>query len=111
MINPLKFPSNHLRLVTIHRHQPSLNNSEQLSKKKPSLYDTIYRYHGCSFCFVFFQEDETIICFPSLLNNQCETLQDFLRVEEMKTKEFQLDCQRIGYRLAKIQDCIGSILN
>ena len=63
------------------------------------------------FVLYFFQEDETIICVPSLLNNQCETLQDFLRIEEMKTKEFQLDCQRISYRLAKIQDCIGSMLN
>lgn len=61
--------------------------------------------------FVCSQEEETIICFPSTVHNQCETLQDFLRAEEMKTKEFQLDCQRIGYRLAKIHDCIGSMLN
>jgi hypothetical protein len=43
------------------------------------------------------------------IESPCETLQDFLRAEEMKTKEFKLDCQRISYRLAKIQDCIGSI--
>jgi hypothetical protein len=43
------------------------------------------------------------------LESPCETLQDFLRVEELKNKEFKLDCQRISYRLAKIQDCIGSI--
>jgi len=43
------------------------------------------------------------------IESPCETLKDFLRAEEMKTKEFKLDCQRISYRLAKIQDCIGSI--
>ncbi len=54
-----------------------------------------------------------MICVPPMPTNgiesPCETLQDFLRAEEMKTKEFKLDCQRISYRLAKIQDCIGSI--
>ncbi len=43
------------------------------------------------------------------IESPCQTLQDFLRDEEMKKKEFKLDCQRISYRLAKIQDCIGSI--
>ncbi|UJR26679.1 hypothetical protein I4U23_007996 [Adineta vaga] len=59
-------------------------------------------------------EEESLICVPTTYTNgtessACETLQDFLRAEEMKTKEFKLDCQRISYRLAKIHDCIGSI--
>jgi hypothetical protein len=58
-------------------------------------------------------EEESLICVPPMVTNEfespCETLQDFLRAEEIKTKEFKLDCQRISYRLAKIQDCIGSI--
>jgi len=58
-------------------------------------------------------EDETLICIPAMntngIDSPCQTLQDFLRDEEMKKKEFKLDCQRISYRLAKIQDCIGSI--
>ncbi|CAF1515286.1 unnamed protein product, partial [Adineta ricciae] len=57
-------------------------------------------------------EEESLICVPTAFTmsteaSTCETLQDFLRAEEMKTKEFKLDCQRISYRLAKIQDCIG----
>ncbi|CAF3134621.1 unnamed protein product [Rotaria sp. Silwood2] len=58
-------------------------------------------------------EEESLIYIPPIHTNEiespCETLQDFLRVEELKKKEFKLDCQRISYRLAKIQDCIGSI--
>jgi len=58
-------------------------------------------------------EEESFVFAPPIptngLESPCETLQDFLRAEEMKKKEFKLDCQRISYRLAKIQDCIGSI--
>jgi len=43
------------------------------------------------------------------LNLHVKHYKIFLRAEEMKKKEFKLDCQRISYRLAKIQDCIGSI--
>ncbi|CAF1936038.1 unnamed protein product [Rotaria magnacalcarata] len=59
------------------------------------------------------EEEESLICTSSAhtkrIESSCETLQDFLRLEEMKKREFTLDCQRISYRLAKIEDCIGSI--
>lgn len=58
-------------------------------------------------------EEESLICVAPVstepIESPCETLQDFLRAEEIKNKEFKLDCQRISYRLAKIQDCIGSL--
>ncbi|CAF0850267.1 unnamed protein product [Adineta steineri] len=58
-------------------------------------------------------EEESLIYVPATYTNgsesPCETLQDFLRAEDIKKKEFKLDCQRISYRLAKIQDCIGNI--
>jgi len=63
---------------------------------------------------LFFKDEESLICVPPVVSTNpvespCETLQDFLRAEEIKNKEFKLDCQRISYRLAKIQDCIGSL--
>ncbi|CAF0935266.1 unnamed protein product [Rotaria sordida] len=86
----------------------------QSSSPPPFIYDTstsaILEQFGT---IIKKEEEESLICIPPIHTNgiesPCETLQDFLRVEEMKKKEFKLDCQRISYRLAKIQDCIGSI--
>ncbi|CAF1504352.1 unnamed protein product [Rotaria sp. Silwood1] len=81
----------------------------------PSLYDTSTSAILEQFGTIIKKEmdEESLICLPPMDTNKiefpCETLQDFIRVEEMKKKEFKLDCQRISYRLAKIQDCIGSI--
>jgi len=77
----------------------TIDNHKILIKKEPTNDDQ----------FIYFPYTTTSIPVSSIIDSEqqpCLTLKDFLEKEDLKKTDFTLECQRIGFRLAKIQDCI-----